>query len=104
MDPRGGGVRAALGAPIESSGPEPPDKPPNVAGVGAGVSQDGGSGPIGSRELHLLGAVSAASGSGALSASGRRRSRRVRRQLDAGPNAEVTAIPRDVRYPLIAFS
>ena len=53
--------------------PSPPAEPTYIRGDAVVVSKTGGSGPIGSRELHLVGAVSAASGSAARSASGRGR-------------------------------
>ncbi len=89
--PRGGGVCAALGAPILSLGPEPPYKPPTSPVSARACRRTGARGRLGSRELHLIGAVSAASGSGASSSSGRRRPRRHPRQLDADPNADASA-------------
>ena len=53
----------ALGAPHQRfPGPEPPAQPLKVAGDGASVSQDGGSGPIGSRATSHDSRRSAASG------------------------------------------
>ena len=43
-DPRGGGVCAALGAPANLSGPEPPAEPTYVRGVAAVVSKTGARG------------------------------------------------------------
>src|ERR1043165_8836906 len=95
-DPRGGGVRAALGAPHYHLGPEPPYKPPQSPVPARACRRTGARGRLGSRELHLIGGVAAAGGSGASSASGRKRSRRRPRQLLADPNAEAFAgVPAD---------
>jgi hypothetical protein len=56
VEPRGGGVRAALGAPLVLFGPEPPDKPP-TSPVSARACRRTGARGLSPRELHLLGVV-----------------------------------------------
>jgi hypothetical protein len=68
-------------------GPRAPVQAANIAGDCVGVSQGGGSRPIGSRESFLLRKRSAASGSAVWSASGCRRLGRMmgRRRPRPGP-------------------